>query len=113
MLAILDKPNSAEVTIVCPNSLQRDLIKEIYMKKRTASPIFVEKMPLMISIDELGRNLPLEYVIYTDVEGSSTEFELLKILSQQGQILSKLQILSNYDKSEDNNQSAKNVTDAD
>ena len=88
---------ASEVTIVAPNTLQRDLIKEVYTKKRTVSTRFVEYAPYIITISEVHACLPLAYVIYNEVEKADASCRTtLKGLADRGQVtkLIKLTIRS-------------------
>ena len=60
---------AAEVTIVTPNSLQKDLTEEVYAKKRTVSGRFADQAPLTVAADDLTGCLPTYYTIYVDVGG--------------------------------------------
>jgi len=89
--------SASEVTIVAPNTLQRDLIREVYSKKRTVSGRFVEVAPYIISIGEVNGCLPLEYTIYNEVEKTDAPcWTTLKGLADRGQVskLVKLTIRS-------------------
>ena len=88
---------ASEVTIVAPNTLQRDLIKEVYTKKRTVSTRFVEYAPYIITISEVHACLPCAYVIYNEVEKADAPcWTTLKGLADRGQVtkLIKLTIRS-------------------
>ena len=63
------------------------------MKKRTASPLFISNAPLVISLAQLNECLPLDNAIFTNIEGTKEAATLLTSLAQNGQILSKLDIL--------------------
>ena len=58
----------AEITIVVPNTLQRDLTKEVYSKKRAVSDKFADFEPHVISAQEVQASLPLEVAIYADLK---------------------------------------------
>lgn len=76
---------ASEVAIVAPNTLQRDLIKEVYVKKRTVSPHFAKETPYIITIGELNAYLPLSYAIYNEVEKSDAAcWTTLKSLADRG-----------------------------
>ena len=59
-----------EVTIIAPNSLQRDLVKEVYAKKQAAvaDSRFANISPHVVSYsEELMASLPLEVAIYCEL----------------------------------------------
>lgn len=63
------------------------------MKKRTASPLFISNAPLVISLAQINECLPLDNAIFTNIEGTKEAAILLTSMAQNGQILSKLDIL--------------------
>ena len=78
------KNPAPEVTIIAPNNLQRDLIREIYEKKKSVSNIFSTApdavTPHIVSWPEDSlASLPLEMAIFTDLETSDVWNELKKL----------------------------------
>ena len=67
------KNSPPEVTIIAPNNLQRDLMLEIYDKKKSVSNIFSTATdavtPHIVSWPEDSlASLPLEIAIFTDLD---------------------------------------------
>lgn len=75
--------SNVAITIVTPNSLQRDLTMEVYAKKRTVSGRFADTAPHVITIDEITACLPSEYTIYCDV-GADESWTRLEELAGMG-----------------------------
>ena len=67
MRMVLSQTTSVEVTIITPNALQRDLVKEVYSKKRAVSDKFTQLAPHVISTWDVDMCLPLEVAIYIDL----------------------------------------------
>ena len=86
MRTVLESSETPEVTIIAPNTLQRDLIKEVYSKKRAVSDRFTEISPHIISTEEQLRTLPMEVVICAGLQDT---VELEK-LAKEGYVETKL-----------------------
>ena len=83
MLRVLkEESGPAEVTIVTPNSLQRDLIKEVYAKKRNVNYRFATVSPHVVSVAEVASCLPLDLAVYTELEAGDGEAALAPLKSQ-------------------------------
>lgn len=58
MLRVLDD-DQAQVSIIAENTLQRDLIRDVYAKKRAASSRFLHNVPQIVSLDQVYECLPI------------------------------------------------------
>jgi len=81
------------------------------MKKRTVSPLFVSRPPYVISLAQLNECLPLDNAIFTNIEGTKDAATVLTSMAQNGQILSKLEILQHS--ASGSKKDEKEATDAD
>ena len=64
MVKVLENEDAA-VTIIAENSLQRDLIRDVYSKKRSASTRFLTNAPHIISLDQVYECLPIDDAMFT------------------------------------------------